>query len=271
MDLISSEALSTEYLTVNSCGCQKLYDMDIGSYRPDGRVDYHILYIYEGSCYVTINNETTIAPAGTVIIFLPFQKQDYKFFKKDKSISYFIHFTGTACEKLMEEMKLDEQNIFHLGKSLHLQKLFNLLIDEFHQKQKYSKYRLQGLLLEILSLIARKNSIMPFGDPVKRKKLNEACSFMYSNFSKDYSISYYAQMCNLSDSRFSHLFTEMVSVSPKQYLINIRIEAAKELLVNSDLTILQISEAVGILDQNYFSRIFKKQTGVSPTKYRKMY
>lgn len=47
MDIISTESLSSEYIAVNSCGCQKL-DIDTGSYRPDGRIDYHILYIYEG-------------------------------------------------------------------------------------------------------------------------------------------------------------------------------------------------------------------------------
>lgn len=271
MDVISTEALSSEYLSVNSCGCQKLYDIDMGSYRPNGRIDYHILYIFEGCCHVNLMNKTTIAPAGSVVIFSPFEKQDYKFYKNDKSISYFIHFTGTACKQLIEEMQLNNQNICNIGKSTSLQKLFNSLINEFQQKQKYNKYRLQGLLLEILSLIARKNSIMQYSDPVTNKKFNEICRFMYSNFSKNFTIHDYAKMCNLSESRFSHQFTEIIGVSPKQYLIITRIEAAKELLISSDLTVLQISEAVGIFNQNYFSRIFKKYTKLSPTEYRKLY
>ncbi len=271
MDIISTESLSSEYLAVNSCGCQKLYDVDAGSYRPKGRIDYHILYIHEGCCYVNLNGKRIAAPEGSIVLFLPFQKQDYKFYKDDKSTSYYIHFTGTACEQLIKELELDHHNIFNIGKSITLQKLFNALIEEFHQKQKYNKYQLQGLLLEILSLIARKNSVMLYSDPVTNKKFKEICKLMYSNIEKNYSINYYAKMCNLSESRFTHKFTEIIGASPKQYLIMHRIEAAKELLINSDMSVLQISEAVGILNQNYFSRIFKKHTKLSPSEYRKLH
>lgn len=271
MDIITTESTSSDYIAVNSCGCQKIYDIDMGSYRPNGRVDYHILYIHEGCCYVTLKDKTIAAPAGSVIIFLPRQKQDYKFYKQDQSISYYIHFTGSACSQLIKDLELDERNIYNIGKSIYIQKLFNYLIDEFHQKQKYNKYRIQGLILEILSLIARKNSVMLYSDPVTNKKFHDICKFIYSNFSKNYSIKDYAEMCNLSESRFSHLFTEIIGINPKQYLIKTRIETAKDLLINSDLTVLQISETIGILNQNYFSRLFKKSTGLSPSEYRRRF
>lgn len=271
MAIFSSEKLSSDYLCVNNCGCQVLHERDTGSFRPNGRIDYHLLYIYEGCCYVTLNGKTIAAPAGSVVVFLPFQPQDYKFYKKDKSISYFLHFSGTACQQLMIDLELHDKNICYIGKSLSLQKLLHTLIDEFHQKEKYNRYRLQGLLLELISLIARKNSIMLYSDPSTHKKFSEVCRKMRERFASNDTIADYAKLCNLSESRFSHQFSEIMGVSPKQYLITVRIEAAKELLTTSDLTILQISEAVGLFNQNYFSRIFKKYTGLSPSEYRKLY
>ena len=50
--------------------------------------------------------------------------------------------------------------------------------------------------------------------------------------------------------------------------MNVRMENAKELLLDSDMSILEIGAAVGIDDQNYFSRIFKKHCGVSPIEFR---
>ena len=50
--------------------------------------------------------------------------------------------------------------------------------------------------------------------------------------------------------------------------MNVRMENAKELLLDSDMSILEVSSAVGIDDQNYFSRIFKKHCGMSPTEFR---
>lgn len=268
MSLISTEAISNDYLSVNSCGICRLYDNDAGSFRPNGRVDYHLLYIAEGCCYVTVNGETKEAPAGAVVVYLPNQPQDYRFYKKDKSVSYFIHFSGTACQDIFKDMCLDQSNIYFIGKSITLEKMFNLLVDEYRQPFKFSKYRMAGLLLDILSLIGRKNSNMLYGNPDINQKFAQICKQMADNFTKDMAVKDYADMCNLSESRFSHLFSEIIGTSPKQYIIKLRIEAAKELLINSELSVLQVGESVGFFNQNYFSRIFKKQTGFSPVQYR---
>lgn len=268
MQLISSESLSKNYIEINSCDCEKLYDVDAGSYRPKGRMDYHIIYIAQGCCYVTLNGKKELVPAGSVIIYLPYEKQKYEFLKKDKSISYFIHFTGTVCKTLMTELNLNNRTIYHIGKSITLEKIFDSLIEEFKLKPKYSKYRLQGLLLEILSLIAKKNSNMLNGGKKINKKFNEICGEMQKNYANNIPIREYANICNLSESRFSHLFTNIIGISPKQYLLMCKIDVAKKLLINTELSIYQISESVGFADQNYFSRIFKKHTGISPLKYR---
>lgn len=271
MNNTSTESLSSDYLYINSCGCQKLYNVDKGSYRPNGRIDYHILYITEGCCYVTINDKILKAPAGSIVIFPPYQKQEYNFYKSDRSTSYYIHFTGTACAQLIKEVELSDKNIYYIGKSVALERLLNTLIEEFQQKLKYNKYRLQGLLLDIISLIGRKNSNMLYGNPDINEKFADICKYMHSNLSKNLSVSDYAKMFNFSESRFSHLFAEIIGISPKHYLLILRIETAKELLINSELSILQISESIGIFDQNYFSKIFRKYTNHSPTEYRKLH
>lgn len=267
----SSEALSSNYITINNCACEKLHVVDTGSYRPNGRIDYHIVYIAEGCCYITLNeNKKEKIPAGSVIVYLPHQKQEYEFLKKDKSISYYVHFTGTICEQLMDELELNNKNIYYIGKSVTLEKKFDSLIEEFQLKPKYSKYRLQGLLLEVITLIAKKNSNIMNGGQITDKKFNEICKEMRKNFSKNIPIMYYANKCNLSESRFSHLFTNIIGTSPKQYMIMCKIDVAKELLINSDMSVYQISEDVGFSDQNYFSRAFKKHTGLSPSEYRSL-
>ena len=267
----STEFVSNEYLSVNNCGVNRLFDRDAGSTRPNGRLDYHILYIAEGRCFVTLDGEVEETPAGSIVVFLPRQPQEYRFYKRDKSVSYYLHFSGTACADVLKEMAITDRNIYYIGKSPTLEKLLNNLIDEYRQQLKFSKYRMAGLLLDILSLIGRKNSNMKYGNPDINQKFAEVCSYMAQNFANDMTVEDYARMCNLSESRFSHRFSEIIGTSPKQYIINLRIEAAKELLINSDQSVLQIGEAVGFSTQNYFSRIFKKQTGLSPTEYRNIY
>ncbi len=269
MKPISSEALSNEYLHVNSCGCEHLNGQDIGSLRPDGRIDYHILYIADGCCYITEKGTEKLATVGSVVVYMPRERQEYKFRSDVDSTSYYIHFSGTACDELFRKFNLTDERIFFVGKSRRLENTFNQLIDEFHLKLPFYEYTCQSYLLVILSLISRKMVASQDITQQRSKKLiEEMCRHMYANYSRNITVSEYAKMSNLSESRFSHLFKEYTSLSPVQYLLNIKIQRAKELLENTDLSILQISEMLGMQSQNYFSRIFKKYTGYSPLKYR---
>ena len=267
----TSERVSTEYISVNACGRQHLFTKRRGSYRPYGRKDYHILYIAEGRCFVTLKGEKTEAPKGSVIVYLPSQPQEYSFFPEDGSVSYYIHFTGSGCEQLMHDTALDEKNVFYIGKSHTLEELFNTLISEYKQKLKFGTHRMNGILLEIISVIGRKNAYMLSGVSDTNKLIGAVCEYIHNNFSEKLTLKELATKCNLSESRFSHLFTEIFGKSPKKYIMNVRMENAKELLLDSDMSVLEISSAVGIDDQNYFSRIFKKHCGMSPSEFRKEY
>ncbi|MBQ7822163.1 MAG: AraC family transcriptional regulator [Clostridia bacterium] len=268
--MISTELLTDRYLHVNSCGRQHLYGENTGSVRPTGRVDYHILYIAKGCCFVTLEREILCAPAGSVVVYLPNQRQEYHFDKDIDSLSYFIHFSGSACAELLKNFGLTEQNVFFMGKSVTISNLFDTLIDEFHLKFDYYEEICQSLLLHILSVIARKMNDDQTKEPTVKAKLNEICRYIYAHFAEELSVGALAAMCFLSESRFSHLFKEFVGISPAQYILGAKIEMSKELLKNTDISIAQISERVGISNQNYFSRIFKKHTGMTPTEFRKM-
>lgn len=271
MNRYTTEKVSEEYIAINSCGRQQLFRIDTGSCRPNGRVDYHILYIAEGKCYVQVGDETKEAEAGSLIVFLPRQPQDYKFYKKDRAVSYYIHFSGTACHRLLKELGLDQSTVSFIGKSHSLEVILDNLVSEYRQKYKYHNYRMNGLLLDALAVMGRNKSNMTYGDTEAGRKFGEVCKYIADNYAENISVKALADMCNLSESRFSHRFTELIGVSPKRYLLEYRMESARELLTSSDLSIREISEEVGISDQNYFSRSFKKYCGLSPNEYRRKY
>jgi len=79
-----------------------------------------------------------------------------------------------------------------------------------------------------------------------------------------------AKRVNMSRSYFSQCFKEIVGINFSDYLRQIRIHRAKELLQYTNKTILWIAENVGYMDEKYFSRTFREQTGMLPSKYRQM-
>ena len=92
---------------------------------------------------------------------------------------------------------------------------------------------------------------------------------MYLHYANEsISISEIARENKLSDAHFRRLFTQYMGVSPQKYLINLKINRAKELLAIG-LSIADVAEQSGFTDFCYFSRIFKNYTGMTPVKYRK--
>ena len=88
------------------------------------------------------------------------------------------------------------------------------------------------------------------------------------NFRKEISLDDVSREGNVSPYYFSKLFKEATGDNFIEYLTNIRIDKAKELLDNTDLSMKEICSQVGYQNPNYFSRIFKKNVGVTPTEYK---
>ena len=94
-----------------------------------------------------------------------------------------------------------------------------------------------------------------------------AIKYIQFNYSQDISIDDIAKSVGVSRSHLYRVFMSNVGQSPIDYLTNYRISEACYLLKNSQLSIAEIAVSVGFFDQFYFSRVFKKNKGVPPSKY----
>ncbi len=95
-----------------------------------------------------------------------------------------------------------------------------------------------------------------------------AKAFIEENYSRDISLDDVSRSVDISPYYFSKLFKEETGENFIEYLTNLRIEKAKLLLQNKEISIKSICMETGYSDPNYFSRIFKKQVGITPTEYR---
>ncbi len=266
----SSERLSEDYLALNSCGVEHLFNTDRGSIRKNGRIDYHILYIERGICYLELEGKEIQAGAGNIILFRPGEPQCYNFLASDRSVNHYIHFTGVGCEELLERLGIGDIRVFDMGTSDTYEAISAKMVREYTLKRDCWETWATGCLYELLSLIARKYALRAEHiSHENESRISMACRLIYDNIASPPSISALAKKCHLSVGRFSHLFTEVAGKSPNEYVISLRIGRARELLENTQLSIREIAESTGFSDQNYFSRIFKERTGVSPREFRK--
>lgn len=79
-----------------------------------------------------------------------------------------------------------------------------------------------------------------------------------------------AQVCCISEVYLRRLFMQTYHVSPRQYLLDIRLSRAKQLLAEGAITVNAVALACGFTNPYHFCRIFKEKTGLTPTEYRKL-
>ncbi|MDP4133743.1 MAG: AraC family transcriptional regulator [Bacillota bacterium] len=270
MDIKSSEKVSDEYLELNSCDSEFLNDRDYHCLREHGRADYHILYIKQGYCYVKLDGQLKKAGEGSIVLFRPGQVQEYSFYAKDNSVSFYIHFSGKDCESILERLNFGNDSILYIGRNKLYEETFLRMTREYHLKQYMYNFFCSSMLLELLCIISRslesRRNNVTFQN---EQRINEACRIIYENYNKNISVNNLAAMSFLSVSRFSHLFEKITGFPPITFMANIRIEKAREMLLLSDMTISEIALTTGYSNQNYFCRIFKKKIGYSPTEYRR--
>lgn len=98
--------------------------------------------------------------------------------------------------------------------------------------------------------------------------INQAIEHTRANYMNKITLQKLADYLHVSDSYLSKLFKEETGISFTQYLNEIRINRSKELLQNTKMSIVEVALFVGYEDQSYFTKVFKKITGITPKKYR---
>lgn len=116
---------------------------------------------------------------------------------------------------------------------------------------------------ENLSLMLKPKSIYAMQDTIEQIKI-----YTQRNYQKNITVEFLASLFYMNSSYLSHLFRRQTGQKYVQYLNNIRIEKAKELLQTTDRKLYQIARTVGYDNTKYFFRVFKKWTGVTPEQYR---
>ena len=225
-----------------------------------GRKSDGLLYITSGKCeYFFENGDSFTVKAGDVFYLangaryeMNIITQRYDFM----AVNFFFEGEGNTYRSE------------NFGNISDCEKKFLKAISAWEKKYKGYMTETLGILCEIYTQIL-KNSQSEYIRSETRQKIDRACEYMYLHYANEsISISEIARENKLSDAHFRRLFTQYMGVSPQKYLINLKINRAKELLAIG-LSIADVAEQSGFTDFCYFSRIFKNYTGMTPVKYRK--
>jgi len=106
-------------------------------------------------------------------------------------------------------------------------------------------------------------------DDSDQSGFNKMIAYLHSNYNQQVKLKDLAQQFYINKNYASYLFQKYTGTTYSEYINKLRMEKARELLLKSSLTIAEVAEQSGYIDYFYFSKLFKKSFGVSPTAYRK--
>ncbi len=101
--------------------------------------------------------------------------------------------------------------------------------------------------------------------------IKKAVSYIAKNYYNKFTLEDVANSVNLSPAYFSTVFKKVTEISFSKYLNNVRVEESKYLLLNTEYSVMDIAIAVGYEDQGYYTKVFKKITGMTPGDYKKWF
>ncbi len=104
--------------------------------------------------------------------------------------------------------------------------------------------------------------------PAQDPRILGVTQYMAANYHRKLTVPHLAARCNLSPSRFAHLFREVTGTSPMKYLEAIRMEHVERLLLSTDDTLASIAAACGYCNEFYLGKVFKRRYGESPGRFR---
>ena len=142
-------------------------------------------------------------------------------------------------------------------------------IDEsLHSGESYASANVSIQLLYLLTLLSDAYVQAPKKEHQTVLRVGKVIEHLDEHFRENFDGDELAKLMHVSPATFYRLFKEATGTTPTQYVNNLRIEEACNRLRQTDETITNIAFDVGIQDSNYFSRTFKKCTGMTPRAYR---
>lgn len=223
-------------------------------------------FVTGGSCRIVIEGKPFHARAGDWFFIPAETRHSYADLPGEPFEKYWIHFDlfpNASLPRLLQlplAVRGDEETT-QLFEHLTEANASASLADKLH-----AKIILLQLITQYLE-IARKDDLPVMME--EERGINEVLHYIHHNLARPLNNRLLAQQCHMHPNHFIRYFSQRTGQTPASYVVQCRMDMARQLLSQTDLPISQVAERVGIPEQSHFARLFRRYCSLTPTQYRR--
>jgi Response regulator containing CheY-like receiver domain and AraC-type DNA-binding domain len=251
--------------------------------------DHQFVYVHTGKGFMEIDGTRYCALPGDLFYYGPGIIHAFYADENEPYVLTGIHFDYTKRYKdqqfpignfslqLYDEKLITENIVFNdfngfppksgIYKDSSIQGLLLELVNEFECGRIHNQEYIDGLMKVFLVQVIRCN-LLASQFSSKYQIVEEAIKYIQDNYNVELTNDSIAARFHFNANYLNQLMLMHTGVTLRQYLINIRIKKAMDMLLHTNMSVTEISANVGYSDLHYFSRLFKKKTGFSPIKIK---
>lgn len=231
-------------------------------FGPAIREYYLIHYILDGKGIFERKGKVYSLGKGSMFLIRPHEVTYYEADKQNPWSYVWIGFSGALSEELIDGSGFDKSPIVYSPGSAFI---FKNMISADKLSQSAEIY-LCGLIFELFARLKEENNVDTCAAQVYARR---AENYIQSNYMYDISVAGIAKMLGIDRRYLYRIFVEHIGTSPQKYLLKYRLGKAAELLSQYDCIVSEAARSCGYKDAFNFSKMFKKEYGVSPSEYKK--
>lgn len=225
-------------------------------------------YLTEGSFSITIEGTEYTAQPGDWFFIPAGTMHSYSNIPGVEMKKYWMHFDIYPSANLLAPLQVAYKVNAADCSQVHA------LFQEFARLRKCKdlcdRLRLKAVILNLLAeyiRLADKNTPVVWGE--RDEDMRSVLAYIQVNFRRSLTTEELAEVCHMHPTHFIRAFKLRMAQTPHQYIADVRMEYARQLLDRSDRSVIQIAEDSGFYDLAHFSRTFKQYYSMTPTQYRK--
>ena len=237
-----------------------------------GRVlrETQIVYISKGSgWFISAHHPRTKLQAGDAVVLYPGEWHNYAPDPATGWSEAWIGFSGIYADKLLNKFFPDKSHpTHHIGVTGSLLDIFEKAYDVAEKQLPAYQQELMGYVGLIITTVYARSQQLPYLGNPDMNNINLAIRYMRQHLDANIRMEDVAAVVGMGYSKFRKVFKDYTGFAPAQYFLHLKMERAKDYLLNTDFSCKEITYRLGFDSASHFNKMFRLYEGVTPAQFR---